>query len=400
MAIGNKNITLINALKQIREGTVAEILLTPELQEKINKMGASITNIIETMSTDDERINAFNELTKAFQQADGTLQGALTRLVEKATTALGEETVARKAAVDTLVGEITDLEARVSDISKSLTDAINSEAKVREAADAKLLKGVDSLIESTANLEERLNRGFKDFTQQIAEVKDSVAQVDKRVDTVVSSVKETNSRIESLAEELKTSDNAQNKAIVEVGNRVSDLDNKLDNAIASQQKADKEITDSLLELGKKVDANAEKSAKANQATSNKVDEVKSQIDKVITVSLEKVAKDISAVGTKVDEAAAQAKEADVELNRRIDAILAKPTDMILADMIGIIDGRNFEFALPGNCDTTRPYYIQWNGVEIYQGEDYDVTKDPYVVETVGTPDPKDKFKVRFYPKSV
>jgi hypothetical protein len=69
-------------------------------------------------------------------------------------------------------------------------------------------------------------------------------------------------------------------------------------------------------------------------------------------------------------------------------------------MIGIIDGRNFEFALPGNCDVERPYYIQWNGVEIYQGEDYEVSKDPYVIETVGTPDPKDKFKVRFYPKAL
>jgi chromosome segregation ATPase len=418
MALDLKNRTLINALQQIRQGTVGEALLTPELQAKLGNLEQNIVNIYDTMSTDSERIAAMSGLTLAFQQADGTLQGALEKLVQAASVKVDAETEARKQAVSTLIQELNDLDQRISGVDRALTEAVRVEASRAQAAEKELQTKVEELIAAEALLDQRLAQGFRDLSTQLATVVESVDQVNTKVDGVTKDLGNLGQIVDSVAKELSDSNVAQNKSIDGLKTDLSKLadelvqglaDNKSASDLADQEQAkligalrtDLNTVDRAVaaaqnraEKGIAEAETALRAAQAAQADATKGISDAQAAQKAADVADRKSNQALDAIA----EEARVSREQEAELSARLQAIEVKPTDLVNGDVIGVIDGRSFEFLLPKAVDVSRPFFLQFNGVEIYAGDDFEMdSKDPYKFTTVGSPDPGDKLKVKYYP---
>lgn len=362
MTIGSNNLTLINALKQIRPGTISEELLNSGLRTKLGSIESSITSIVESMSTDIERIDAFNALTLAFQQADSTLQGTLQALLNKATTDLGAETAARQAAVETLSSEISQLEAQLASLNTSFSEALASqiaaERQAREAGYTSLSEALQverqaretSVNALTSALATGLSAANKSLTDAVTLINQNIATVQQGVDTL--------------------------------SNTVSGITDRLNTAFAAYDQQLNVIKSDIASTNEQVTITKQSVADVN----TRVDGVVSELNaaKGNTTALEE------RVTTEV-----------ADLQTQLDAITSRPTDLQVSNLVGTINGSNNIFQIPQAADVARAYFVTYNGIEVYEGEDYVVGEtNPYELTTIGTPDVGDKLKIKFYPKTL
>lgn len=84
------SITQIRGL-QLRLASLGRDRIDPAFEATLAGIEGNITSIFNTMSTDAERMAAVEALTTAFQAADGTLQGAITSLVNATRAGAGLE---------------------------------------------------------------------------------------------------------------------------------------------------------------------------------------------------------------------------------------------------------------------------------------------------------------------
>jgi len=75
---------LIRGITQIRQRTISRALLDSELDALLLQITDNIMNIQNTMSTDQERIDAVNQLSTAYQNADGDLKATIQSLADQA----------------------------------------------------------------------------------------------------------------------------------------------------------------------------------------------------------------------------------------------------------------------------------------------------------------------------
>ncbi len=148
--------TLLNAVKQIRAGTIDSSLLSTELQNQLSTLDTDLQGILDVMSTDSGRIAAFSALTAAFEGADSTLQGALNAAIDSWNSDIATEQTARSnadAALQTLIEALT---TQVNAIDAAYKAADNTEASARAAADATLQASIDDLSNTVTQLQANL----------------------------------------------------------------------------------------------------------------------------------------------------------------------------------------------------------------------------------------------------
>lgn len=206
--------TLINALKQIREGSIAEQLLTQELRDKIAGLVSTQQSILNTMSTDAERVSALDALTAAFQAADSSLEGMLTGLVAQATTAVQTETnralgveADLRNLIDGLGSGVTQMDGRLNQLKTDL-----------EAKDADLDAAISQAVEDLGSLTTRFGEleadlsGIKAKQAQLEEKQTSLEQEQGQLSGKVSSLTGKHDALRGEHDELAASFNQHKQA--------------------------------------------------------------------------------------------------------------------------------------------------------------------------------------------
>jgi hypothetical protein len=128
---------------QLRLGTLGRDRIDAAFEASLAAIESNITSIFNTMSTDAERMAAVEALTLAFQNADGTLQGAITSLVNSTRAGAGLESDGSFApGVTNYLGASASLKAA----TLALDAALKLESDARVAADAALTTSINALV--------------------------------------------------------------------------------------------------------------------------------------------------------------------------------------------------------------------------------------------------------------
>lgn len=128
---------------QLRLATLGRDRIDPAFEASLAAIEGNITSIFNTMSTDTERLAAVEALTLAFQSADGTLQGAITALVNATKTGAGLESDGTLLlGTNNYLAGATSLKAAVL----ALDSAMKLESDARIAGDAALTASVNALV--------------------------------------------------------------------------------------------------------------------------------------------------------------------------------------------------------------------------------------------------------------
>lgn len=129
---------------QLRLATLGRDRIDPAFEASLASIESNVASIFSTISTDAERIAAVEALTLAFQTADGTLQGAITALVNATKAGAGLEadgTLVLPVGQNYLTGA-TSLKAALG----LLDAALKVESDARVAGDAALTTAVNDLV--------------------------------------------------------------------------------------------------------------------------------------------------------------------------------------------------------------------------------------------------------------
>lgn len=139
---------------QLRLATLGRDRIDAAFEASLAAIEGNITSIFNTMSTDAERMAAVEALTTAFQNADGTLQGAITALVNATRVGAGLEADGTFVpGTSNYLGSAASIKAAVL----ALDSALKTEADARIAGDAALQASITALTsagagEAAANL--------------------------------------------------------------------------------------------------------------------------------------------------------------------------------------------------------------------------------------------------------
>lgn len=128
---------------QLRLATLGRDRIDPAFEASLASIESNISSIFNTMSTDAERMAAVEALTTAFQAADGTLQGAITSLVNATRAGAGLEADGSLVlGVTNFLGDSASLKAALL----ALDAALKVQADARIAGDAALQTQVEALV--------------------------------------------------------------------------------------------------------------------------------------------------------------------------------------------------------------------------------------------------------------
>lgn len=133
---------------QIRDASLSRAKIDSAFETTLAGIEANITSIFNTMSTDSERMAAVDALTTAFQNADGTLQGMITTMVNATRSGSGLESDG-SFVVPALMNYIqgsTSLKGAIV----ALDAAVKTEEGARQAADSALQTSIQAVIDSGA----------------------------------------------------------------------------------------------------------------------------------------------------------------------------------------------------------------------------------------------------------
>lgn len=132
---------------QIRLGTLGRDRIDAAFEASLAAIEGNIASIFNTMSTDAERMAAVEALTTAFQNADGTLQGMITTMVNATRAGSGLEADGSfLPGVTNFLGASASLKAGIL----ALDAALKLESDARVAADAALQTSVNALASAGA----------------------------------------------------------------------------------------------------------------------------------------------------------------------------------------------------------------------------------------------------------
>ena len=141
-----------NKLKgfQIDAKAISLAHLADEVTAKFTGWDASIQNILDTMSTDAERIAAIAALTKEMQDADTGLSDAMSALATKIGTAVGlnaDHTYKAEAGANYIAGATSthDATVKLDTQVKANADAIAAEVTRATAKEAELQAAIDAI---------------------------------------------------------------------------------------------------------------------------------------------------------------------------------------------------------------------------------------------------------------
>lgn len=140
------SITQLRGL-QIRAASIGRDRIDTAFEASLASIESNIASIFNTMSTDAERMAAIEALTLAFQQADGTLQGTITTLINAAKAGAGLEADGSLVLGTTnFLGASSSLKAAVL----ALDSAFKTNVDALVAADAALQVNIDTLAAAGA----------------------------------------------------------------------------------------------------------------------------------------------------------------------------------------------------------------------------------------------------------
>ena len=141
-----------NKLKgfQIDAKAISLAHLADEVTAKFTGWDTSIQNILDTMSTDAERIAAIAALTKEMQNADTGLSDAMSALATKISTAVGlnaDHTYKAEAGANYIAGATSthDATVKLDTQVKANADAIAAEVTRATAKEAELQAAIDAI---------------------------------------------------------------------------------------------------------------------------------------------------------------------------------------------------------------------------------------------------------------
>lgn len=141
-----------NKLKgfQIDAKAISLAHLADEVTAKFTGWDASIQNILDTMSTDVERIAAIAALTEEMRNADIGLSGAMSALATKIGTAVGlnaDHTYKAEAGANYIAGATSthDATVKLDTQVKANADAIAAEVTRATAKEAELQAAIDAI---------------------------------------------------------------------------------------------------------------------------------------------------------------------------------------------------------------------------------------------------------------
>ena len=141
-----------NKLKgfQIDAKAISLAHLADEVTDKFTGWDASIQNILDTMSTDAERIAAIAALTEEMQNADTGLSDAMSALATKIGTAVGlnaDHTYKAEAGANYIAGATSthDATVKLDTQVKANADAIAAEVTRATAKEAELQAAIDAI---------------------------------------------------------------------------------------------------------------------------------------------------------------------------------------------------------------------------------------------------------------
>lgn len=133
---------------QLRLGTLGRDRIDAAFEASLAAIEGNITSIFNTMSTDAERMAAVEALTTAFQNADGTLQGMISTMVNATRVGAGlEANGSFLPGTTNYLGSSASLKAA----ALALDAALKVEADARVAADAALTTTVNALAAAGAS---------------------------------------------------------------------------------------------------------------------------------------------------------------------------------------------------------------------------------------------------------
>lgn len=133
---------------QLRDATLPRSKIDAAFESQLAGIEANIVSIFNTMSTDAERMAAVDALTVAFQNADGTLQGMITTMVNQTKAGAGLEadgSFVLPVGQNFLTGAST-LKAAIG----LLDAALKTEQTARIAADAALQTSIQAIVDAGA----------------------------------------------------------------------------------------------------------------------------------------------------------------------------------------------------------------------------------------------------------
>lgn len=134
---------------QIRVGTIARDRVDATFEAQLALIEANVTSIFNTMSTDAERMAAIDALTTAFQNADSTLQGAITSMVNatKAGAGLQPDGSYLLPVGQTFLTGATSIAQAVA----LLDVALKAEQDARTTADTTIVTNLTTLINNSGS---------------------------------------------------------------------------------------------------------------------------------------------------------------------------------------------------------------------------------------------------------
>ena len=354
---------------QIRLATIPRDRIDAAFEASLAQIESNVTSIFNTMSTDAERMAAVEALTLAFQSADGSLQGAITTLVNATRVGAGLEADGSFTAGTTnFLGGSTSLKAAIL----ALDGALKVEADARIAADVALANDIAELVAAGG-------------ASASADLADAVAAQAVRDDA----------QNAALAAEVTARTNADTAHTTAIANEVT-----------ARTNADTALSDALA-----AEAVARTNAVSAEATTRATadTQLQSNIDAEALARTNADGLHTAAIAQEVtDRTAAVANEAtvraagDAALDTRLVALEGAAPSQITYDKVvtretpvGAIDGANALFTL-ANVPYVGSETVFLNGMMLEPGAGNDYTINGKDITLAAAPLTGDRVKVNYF----
>ncbi len=342
---------------QLRVGSIARDRIDSAFEASLAAIEGNITSIFNTMSTDAERMAAVDALTTAFQNADGTLQGMITTMVNATRVGAGLEADGTFVPGTTnYLGASASLKAAVL----ALDAVLKTEEGARQAADTTLQNNIDA----------------------VAAASSAGAAAALAAAVAAQLIKDT-AQDDALAAEVAARTAADTTLTTNLGNEVTartNADTALSDALAAEATARTNA----------VSAEATTRATADTTLQSNIDAealARTNADGVHTAA---IAQEVSDRNASVAAEATARTTADTGLSDRITALEgASPSGLTYDKMIvretpaGTIDGVNALFVLANTPYVgSEQVYLNGQQLEVGAAADYTISGKDITLTTV------------------
>jgi hypothetical protein len=217
--------------KQLRDSTISIAKLDSSAQALLSSLQSNIVSILDTMSTDQERIDAINAVTAAWSQGDGDLQTLLTGLVAATKTGAGLEANGSLSVPGNAnyVAAASSLKAAIL----ALDEALKTEESARIAGDNALSTSLSNQISTVqATLQSAINTLQSTVNSNNATLQNAIdaeqtartnadASLQQQIDTEESN---RTSAVAALNSSIQAEQTARSTAVSALNTRVTALE--------------------------------------------------------------------------------------------------------------------------------------------------------------------------------